>query len=149
MPPFPLFATDIPVAKSRNGGIFHCPASTQGRLPRHDVGMEKLTASPAALEAFEALAADTADAGVTVGKMFGATSLMVGGKAIGCLHGDGVAFKLGRESAAHASAMRLPGAALFDPSGIGRPFKDWVLVPLGSAGEWESLAAAALAALNG
>jgi hypothetical protein len=111
--------------------------------------MEKLEPSPAALGAFNALAADVENAGVTVGKMFGATSLMVEGKAIGCLHGDGVAFKLGRDSAGHAAALTLPGAALFDPSGMNRPFKDWVVVPLGSAGQWLELADAALAAHAG
>lgn len=98
------------------------------------------------MTAFEALAADTADAGVTVGKMFGATSLMVGSKALGCLHGDAVAFKLGRNSPGHAAALALPGAKLFDPSGMDRPFKDWVVVPLSSAGMWHQLAEAALAA---
>jgi len=110
--------------------------------------MEKLVPSAAAVEAFDALAADVAGAGVTVGKMFGATSLMVGSKAVGCLHGDAVAFKLVRDSAAHAEALALPGAALFDPSGMGRPFKDWVVVPLASAAQWPGLADSALAALN-
>lgn len=110
--------------------------------------MEKLVPSAAAAEAFESLAADVAGAGVTVGKMFGATSLMVGSKAVGCLHGDGVAFKLGRESAAHAEALALPGADLFDPSGMGRPFRDWVVVPLASAAQWPQLADSALAALT-
>lgn len=112
----------------------------------HDVDMEKPVSSPAALEAFGVLAADAANAGVTVGKMFGATSLMIGSKAVGCLHGDGVAFKLARDSAAHAAALALPEAALFDPSGMGRPFKDWVLVPLASADEWLALVEAALSA---
>ncbi len=104
--------------------------------------------TPAAVAAFEALAADVANTGVTVGKMFGATSLMVGTKAIGCLHGDGVAFKLGRDTAPHAFAMGPPGAALFDPSGMNRPFKDWVVVPLNSERSWPDLAEAALAALR-
>ena len=108
--------------------------------------MEKLIPSPSATAAFEALAADVAQAGASVGKMFGATSLMVGSKALGCLHGDGVAFKLGRDTPGHAAALALPGAALFDPSGMGRPFKDWVVVPLASSGMWPQLAEAALAA---
>ncbi len=81
--------------------------------------------------------------------MFGAVSLMVGGKAIGCLYGDAVAFKLGRESPAHAEALALPGAVPFDPSGMDRPFKDWVVVPLASSGKWPSLADAALAFTKG
>ena len=112
------------------------------------VRMEKLVPSQAAVDAFDALAADVHNAGVTVGKMFGAISLMVGSKAIGCLHGDGVAFKLGRDTPGHADALALPGAILFDPSGMNRPFKDWVLVPLGSAQRWPELAESALAALN-
>ncbi|MCQ9162677.1 hypothetical protein [Arthrobacter sp. STN4] len=65
--------------------------------------MEQLVPSPAA--AIDALAADVAHAGVTVGTVFGAVSLMVGGKALGCLHGDAVAFKLGRDPAGHAQAL--------------------------------------------
>ncbi|MDQ0278485.1 hypothetical protein QO003_002788 [Arthrobacter silviterrae] len=107
--------------------------------------MEKLVPSPAAVAAFDTLAADVADAGVTVGKMFGATSLMVGSKAIGCLHGDAVAFKLGRDSTGHTEALALPNAVLFDPSGMKRPFKDWVVVPLASVEHWPALADAALA----
>lgn len=84
-----------------------------------------------------------------MGKMFGATSLMIGGKAIGCLHGDAVAFKLGQDSAGHAAALALPGAALFDPSGMSRPFKDWVVVPLASAERWPALADAALTLTGG
>ena len=105
--------------------------------------------SPDAVAAFETLSADVAHAGVTTGKMFGAVSLMVGSKAVGCLHGDGVAFRLGRDTAAHAEALALPGAALFDPSGVNRPFKDWVVVPLASSRHWTALAEAALAFTDG
>ena len=38
----------------------------------------------------------------------------------------------------------MPGAALFDPSGKHRPFKDWVAVPLAQSDRWSSLAVAAL-----
>jgi len=106
--------------------------------------MEKNVPSPAAEAAFEALGADLADAGVSLGKMFGARSLMVGSKAIGCLNGDAVAFKLGRDTEGHASALALPGAALFDPSGMNRPFKDWVVVPLAHSERWPALAETAL-----
>lgn len=119
-----------------------------GRCVGHDSGMEKPEPSPAAVAAFEALAAEVVHAGATVRKMFGAVSLMVGGKAIGCLYGDAVAFKLGRESPAHAEALALPGAVLFDPSGMDRPFKDWVVVPLASAGHCVAPAEAALASTD-
>lgn len=111
----------------------------------HDAGMEKLESSAAAVSAFEALGADLVGAGVVVGQMFGASSLKLNKKALACLNGDKVAFKLGKDSAEHARALALPGAALFDPSRMNRPFKDWVEVPLVSASEWPALAEAALA----
>ena len=110
--------------------------------------MEKFVSSPAAEAAFEALGADLAEAGVELGKMFGSRSLMVGSKAIGCLAGDAVAFKLGRDTVGHAAAMALPGSALFDPSGMNRPFKDWVLVPLAFSEHWPALADAALSVMQ-
>ncbi|MEV6768209.1 hypothetical protein AB0N05_06195 [Nocardia sp. NPDC051030] len=40
--------------------------------------------------------------------------------------------------------MSLPGAELFDPSGKGRPFKDWVAIPHERAKEWPRFAETAL-----
>ncbi|MFE4194267.1 hypothetical protein ACFRJ9_00225 [Paenarthrobacter sp. NPDC056912] len=111
--------------------------------------MEKHESSAAAVSAFEGLGADLAQAGVVQGKMFGASSLMLEKKAIACLNGDRVVFKLGRDTDHHARALALPGAVLFDPSGMKRPFKDWVEVPLESAAEWPALAEAALAFVAG
>ena len=37
-------------------------------------------------------------------------------------------FKL-PDPAAHAQALALDGAHLFDPGGKGQPFKEWVVVP--------------------
>ncbi|OFI38466.1 hypothetical protein BIU82_03845 [Arthrobacter sp. SW1] len=107
--------------------------------------MEKRESSAAAIAAFEELGADLLDAGVVAGQMFGARSLLLEKKAIACLNGDLVAFKLGRDTPEHARALALPGAVLFDPSGMGRPFKDWVEVPLAASAEWPALADAALA----
>jgi hypothetical protein len=107
--------------------------------------MKKKESSPAAVAAFEAVAADLAGAGVIPGQTFGARALMANRKAIACLNGDAMAFKLGRDSPAHARALQLPGARLFDPSGMGRPFKDWVEVPDAAADDWPGLAEAALA----
>src|SRR5262249_50868672 len=40
---------------------------------------------------------------------------------------------------AHARALALPGAHLFDPSGRDEPFRQWVVVPSAHADEWEAL----------
>ncbi len=106
--------------------------------------MEKQEPSAAAVSAFEGLGAELAAAGVVMGKMFGANSLMLNKKALACLNGDKVVFKLGRDTAEHARALELPGAVLFDPSGMKRPFKDWVEVPFSSNEEWPAFAEAAL-----
>ncbi|XAS68717.1 hypothetical protein V3C33_05350 [Micrococcaceae bacterium Sec5.7] len=107
--------------------------------------MKNNDSSDAATDAFEGVAADAAGAGVVLGQTFGARALMINKKAMACLHGDGMAFKLGRDSPEHARALLIPGAELFDPSGMKRPFKDWVEVPVASADEWPGLAEAALA----
>jgi hypothetical protein len=94
---------------------------------------------------FDDIAADLAPVGVTSGKMFGARALKLNTKALGCLRKSGaMAFKLGADSAAHTEALALPGAELFDPSGQGHPFKDWVEVPAAQSDHWLRLAEAAL-----
>ncbi|MFE0464764.1 hypothetical protein ACFW1A_36470 [Kitasatospora sp. NPDC058965] len=95
-------------------------------------------------EQFDALATDLAPRGVTTGTMFGKRGLKADGKAFACLKGELLAFKLGAGSAAHAEALALPGAELFDPSGKHRPFKDWVAVPLAHADSWLHYAETAL-----
>jgi hypothetical protein len=79
-----------------------------------------------------------AEAGATPGRMMGMPTLYRGGKAFAGLFGDSMVFKL--EGEAHAAALALPGAMLFDPSGMGRPMKAWVRVPLEHASEWPRLA---------
>ncbi len=96
-----------------------------------------------ALDAYEALAAELADRGVISSPMFGKPSLKYGSKAIACLSGDAMAFKLGAGTAEHSEALALSGAALFDPSGM-RPMRDWVVVPLSHAERWTPFAEAAL-----
>ena len=49
---------------------------------------------------------------------------------------------------AHARALELAGARLFDPSAIGRPMKEWVEVPAASADRWDELAQEALKTLE-
>jgi hypothetical protein len=50
----------------------------------------------------------------------------------------GMVFKL-TDPEAHARALAIPGAHLFDPSGRGEPFRQWVVVPAAQAVEWEAL----------
>jgi hypothetical protein len=79
--------------------------------------------------------------GVTASKMFGMPTLKVGGKAFAGNHDGDMVFKLSGD--AHARALAIPGAHLFDPMG-GRPMKEWVVVPASQAAEWAHLAEAAL-----
>jgi hypothetical protein len=72
-------------------------------------------------------------------KMFGAHCLTVNGKAFAALSTKGgMTFKLVGDD--HARALALPGASLFDPSGMGRPMKEWVLVPASQSAHWPALA---------
>ncbi|AJT42527.1 hypothetical protein [Psychromicrobium lacuslunae] len=105
-----------------------------------------MESSEQAVAAFHSVAEIFADQDVVLGKTFGAAALMLNKKAIGCLHGEKMAFKLGRDSARHAEALSLPGATLFDPSGMGRPFKDWVEIPLAEAADWLDFGRAAVQA---
>ena len=64
------------------------------------------------------------------------------GAKLAGLFGDALVFKLGGD--AHASAIALEGAELFDPSGIGRAMKEWVVVPKAHAKRWPTLGERAL-----
>ena len=78
-------------------------------------------------------------------QMMGMPCVKRGGKmVIGFSRSDGaMTFKL-PDPDAHTRALALEGAHLFDPSGKGRPFKEWVVVPEAHAAEWESFAEHAL-----
>ena len=65
--------------------------------------------------------------GAEASKMFGMPCLKIGGKAFAGTYDKSLVFKLSGE--AHAEAMALPKAHLFDPSGAGRPMKEWVVTP--------------------
>ena len=109
--------------------------------------MNRPQAAPDTLRRYEEVAAGLAARGVKPSSMFGMPTLKLDGKALGGLYGDAMTFKL--SGGAHASALRLEGAHLFDPSGMGRPMKAWVVVPIAHAAEWERLAQLALAAIDG
>ena len=69
------------------------------------------------------------------GKMFGMPCLKnSNGKAYAGLFEDSMVFKLGGTS--HAEALALTGTRLFDPSGRGRPMKEWVVVPDEYVSRW-------------
>jgi hypothetical protein len=86
--------------------------------------------------------------GVAQGKAFGMPGLKLGSKIFAGLFGDDMVFKLGAGSPAHTGALKLEGATLWDPSGMNRPFKEWVQVPLAHAKRWPELAQAALESLT-
>ena len=101
-----------------------------------------------AVEAYEKLQRlHVDDAAVAAGRMFGKPCLKVGGKAFVAQHLGTVVFKLSGD--AHAQAMAQPGAALWDPSGKGRPMKEWVALPASASRRFEAFAKAALAYVAG
>lgn len=91
---------------------------------------------------FDALVEElTAELDVQRASMFGMPSVKRrGGKAFAGLYGDDMVFKL--DGDAHAQALELDGAHLFEPM-AGRPMKAWVQVPPAHEGRWLELARAA------
>jgi hypothetical protein len=75
-------------------------------------------------------------------KMFGMPVVKVNGNAFMGYFKDSMTFKL--TGSAHADALKLKGAHLFDPSGIGRPMKEWVQIPVTHASKWKTFAQHAL-----
>ena len=89
---------------------------------------------------WEELVADvTARYPLRESKMFGMPCLKrENGKVVAGLWKDGgLNVKLTDEEQREA-ALALPGAEPFDP-GMGRPMKEWVLVPATESGEWARL----------
>jgi hypothetical protein len=66
------------------------------------------------------------------------------GRVVFGLSRTGMVFKL-TDPDAHARALAVPGAHLFDPSGRGEVFRQWVVIPSERTDEWEPLAAEAIA----
>jgi hypothetical protein len=86
------------------------------------------------------------DPEVRAGKMFGMPTFMRGRKAFGGPRRGAVVFKLSGE--AHAKALALKGSELFDPGEMGRPMKQWVVVPIAHRTYYEEFARAAVADLR-
>jgi hypothetical protein len=86
------------------------------------------------------------NADVETAKMMGMPCVKRGGKMVAGFWAAerAMTFKL-PDPAEREAALALDGARLFDPSGAGRPMKEWVAVPATHADEWPRLAAQALA----
>jgi hypothetical protein len=77
-------------------------------------------------------------ANVATAKWFGKPCINVGKKVFVVLWGQDLAFKL--TGAAHAEALQVPDAHLFDPRGQGSPMKEWVQIPEAQSAAWERFA---------
>src|ERR687893_516562 len=80
---------------------------------------------------------------VAPAKMMGMPCVKRAGKMVAGYTEGAMVFKL-PDLDRHAEALVLDGAHLFDPSGRGQPFKEWVVVPAAHADRWETLAEHAL-----
>ena len=65
------------------------------------------------------------------GKVFGMPCVKRSGKVVFGFSRTGMVFKL-TDPDVHRRALALPGAHLFDPSGRGEAFRQWVVVPAGA-----------------
>jgi hypothetical protein len=93
--------------------------------------------------AYERTAADLiGEDGVRAGKLFGMPSLLVGRKAFAGYRDQAMVFKLAEND--RREALALPGTALFEPAGMGRPMKEWVQVPAEHADRWSDFGRRAL-----
>ena len=91
------------------------------------------------LEPLQEVAAQFSPAeNVAVGKWFGKPCLAIGKKVFVVLWGADLAFKL--TGKAHAAALQVKGAHLFDPRGKGHAMKEWVQIPKAQAAVWGQFA---------
>jgi hypothetical protein len=102
--------------------------------------------SDRAVAAYDAVADELAPAGVVRGSMFGMPCLKIGKKVVAGMYGDAMTFKL--PPTPREKALTLPGVEAFDP-GMGRPMKEWVLIPLAQSSAWPDFAAEALEYVRG
>jgi hypothetical protein len=97
---------------------------------------------------YDAVATElTATSSATSSKMFGMPCLKTNGKAFAGYYEGAMVFKL--TSPHHKEALNLSGAQLFDPTGRGRPMKEWVVVPVEHAYRWSEFARAAFQYIDG
>lgn len=99
---------------------------------------ENLTAARAD---FEAIVATIESA--SLGNLFGKPCGKMGKKAFVAFFQEAMVFKIGREEAALLQQKYI-GSVNWDPSGKGRPMKDWVQVPHAYQADWAALAEKAI-----
>lgn len=80
---------------------------------------------------------------VSAGNLFGKSCIKHGTKAFAAFHRDEMVFKLG--VAEQKEITGLKGAHLWDPSGAGRPMKEWTCLPVALVKLWSALAEKSLA----
>ena len=79
---------------------------------------------------------------VEASQMFGKPCLKFNGKAFCCFYDGDMVFKL--TGLNHQKALALKGSKPFDPSGTGRPMKEWVQVYISQADKWPRLTLSAM-----
>jgi hypothetical protein len=79
--------------------------------------------------------------GAVESNLFGKPCFKINGKPFICFFEQAMVFKLTGEP--HRDALSLDGSDLFDPSGKGRPMKEWVQVPEAYIDQWPGMAQAA------
>lgn len=82
--------------------------------------------------------------GATQSTSFGKRGIVADGKVIACFLEDSMAFKLGAGTPELTRALELSGSELWDPSGLGRAFKDWARIGEQHQDEWGRYAEIAL-----
>jgi len=75
----------------------------------------------------------------TMGQMFGKPCLKTSKKAFAVYFKDTMVFKLGQQEV-KLLKDKYSGAVNWDPSGKGRPMKDWLQVPSEFNDDWKMLA---------
>lgn len=97
--------------------------------------------SDEALALWDRVAAELGDPAIERGRMMGRPILKHRGTMFACLNGELLALKLGEGTPQLAAALAVPGAELFDPGSVNRPFKAWATIPITAAEHWIPFAA--------
>lgn len=79
---------------------------------------------------------------VSSGNLFGKPCIKLATKAFAAFQHDEMVFKL--DGAQQKEILSLKGAHLWDPSGAGRPMKEWTCLPIAHGRLWPDLAEKAL-----